>query len=434
MGKFEKIHSALRAPVARRLEEIKKADVVVGIPCFNNAETIAHVVDTASKGLREYNKNLRVVIIVSDGGSTDDTREAAREVELAPWQELIVTIYRGPGGKGSAFRLIFEAVEMLEAQACLVFDSDLRSITPKWIRFLADPILDKGYDFVAPNYARNKYDGTITNNIVYNLTRALYGKRIRQPIGGDFALRKSLAKFYSEQDVWMTDVARYGIDIWMTTMAITQGFKVCQANLGLKVHDAKDPATDLGFMFRQVVITLFRLMGQNEHVWKKVRGSQPVESFGQTDLWAEEPEAVQASLDKLISSYQTGFHLFKSTWKDLINPDSFKDLDHLARVRNPKSFLLPIESWVRILYDFAAIFHHLPDHHFKLVDLMSPLYYGRVGSFVARTQDMSSREAEALVEEQAVAFELHKDYLIERWENGERWSARVESDIAQMKR
>ena len=71
-------------------------------------------------------------------------------------------------------------------QALVVVDSDLRSIVPEWIELLAGPILKGGYDFVAPLYARYKYDGTITNTVTYPLTRALYGNRIRQPIGGDF--------------------------------------------------------------------------------------------------------------------------------------------------------------------------------------------------------------------------------------------------------
>ena len=50
-------------------------------------------------------------------------------------------------------------------------------------------------------------------------------------------------------------------------------------------------------------------------------------------------------------------------------------------------------------------------------------------SFVVRTQNMSTREAEALVEEQAEAFERHKDYLIERWDSGETWSKQVEEEI-----
>ena len=59
-----------------------------------------------------------------------------------------------------------------------------------------------GYEFVAPLYARHRYDGTITNTIVYPLTRALYGKRIRQPIGGDFGFSGDLAARFLEFEDW----------------------------------------------------------------------------------------------------------------------------------------------------------------------------------------------------------------------------------------
>lgn len=128
----------------------------------------------------------------------------------------------------------------LRARAVAVFDSDLVSIKPEWVRNVLDPVF-KGYDFVAPYYRRYKLDGTITNTIAYNLTRALYGQRIRQPIGGDFGISQRLVKHYFDQDVWETDVARFGIDVWMTTTAIVGGFKLCQARLGIKVHGEKDP-------------------------------------------------------------------------------------------------------------------------------------------------------------------------------------------------
>ena len=51
------------------------------------------------------------------------------------------------------------------------------------------PVFEQGFDYVAPYYLRHKYDGTITNSIVYPLTRTLYGHRIRQPIGGDFGFQ-----------------------------------------------------------------------------------------------------------------------------------------------------------------------------------------------------------------------------------------------------
>ena len=145
----------------------------------------------------------------------------------------------------------------LDAKACAVVDSDLRSITPEWIDLLLRPILFADFDFVAPYYHRHKYDGTITNSIVYPLTRALYGVSVRQPIGGEFGISARLLTRYLEREDWETDVARYGIDIWMTTIAIAEGFRVCQSFLGAKLHDAKDPGSDLSAMLQQVVGSVF---------------------------------------------------------------------------------------------------------------------------------------------------------------------------------
>src|SRR5207247_10004816 len=102
-----------------------------------------------------------------------------------------------------------------------------------------------------PLYARHKHDGTITNSVAYPLTRALHGLLGRQPIGAEFGLGADLARAYLEQPVWDTDVARFGIDIFMTTTAIARGARVAQAFLGAKGHDPKDPAADLGPMFTQ---------------------------------------------------------------------------------------------------------------------------------------------------------------------------------------
>ena len=51
----------------------------------------------------------------------------------------------------------------------------------------------------------------------------------------------------------------------------------------------------------------------------------------------------------------------------------------------------------------------------QLVAALVPLYFGRVGSFVIETRDLTTAEAEELVERQARAFELLKPYLVERW-------------------
>jgi glycosyltransferase involved in cell wall biosynthesis len=196
--------SALSADAERALSAIKHADIVIGIPSFNNERTIGHVVQACYAGLSKYFPQMSGVVINSDGGSTDGTREAALTASLDEKSLMLLSTplppvhrlsvpYHGIPGKGSAFRLIFEMAQRLGARACAVVDSDLRSITPVWIDLLLRPILLANYEFVAPYYQRHKYDGTITNSIVYPLTRMLYGARVRQPIGGEFGHRTACA-------------------------------------------------------------------------------------------------------------------------------------------------------------------------------------------------------------------------------------------------
>jgi glycosyltransferase involved in cell wall biosynthesis len=209
--------------VRAKIGDLGHVDVLVGIPSFNSARTIGHVVQAVEAGLSKYFPGATTLLVNSDGGSTDGTTEAVRQASLDFGSVLLhhrnggfhklVTPYHGIPGKGSAFRTIFAIARALDVRACAVVDSDLRSITPEWIELLIKPVLDEGYDYVSPYYLRHKYDGTITNMIVYPLTRALYGQRIRQPIGGDFGFSGRLASFYLGKDVWQTDVARFGIDI-----------------------------------------------------------------------------------------------------------------------------------------------------------------------------------------------------------------------------
>jgi len=306
--------TALRDDARRRIEAIGRADILVGIPSYNNAQTIGHVVRMAAQGMVKYFPDLKPVLINSDGGSPDGTREVVLSTPVPEGVEVIATEYQGLSGKGSAFRAIFEAMQLLGAKVGVVVDSDLRSITPEWIERLAGPIVEGDYDYVTPHYIRHKYDGTITNNICYPMTRMLYGVDVRQPIGGDFGFSAKLAESYLAKDVWDTDVARFGVDIWMTTTAINEGARICQARLGAKVHDVKDPALTLGPMFVQVVGTLFRLMGLYEGNWKGVRGSRPAPFYGDAVEAEPEPVAVTLSASRSGSSSPANCSMTKRSY------------------------------------------------------------------------------------------------------------------------
>ncbi len=405
-----------------RVLEVGEADILVGIPSFNNATTIGHVVRAVSAGLAKYFSGARSVIVNSDGGSSDGTPDVVARTgadfgamlisdRQSPLHKII-TSYHGIPGKGSAFRTIFEIARRLNAKACAVVDSDLRSITPEWIELLIRPVLSKDYDYVAPYYLRHKYDGTITNSIVYPLTRALYGQRIRQPIGGDFGFSGRLTKHYLDKHVWESDVARFGIDIWMTTEAIASDARVCQSFLGAKIHNPKDPAADLSAMLVQVMGAVLALMEEHQALWPNVEGSQSVDLFGfQYDVGVE---PIHVNVDRMVGIFRQGVADLEPIWRQMLAPETIEALLPL-KDRPPQEFRIADDLWARLIYDVAGSHHRgvMPREH--MLKAFLPLYLGRTASFVLETQGLTSVEAESRVEALCVAFEQQKPYLIEQW-------------------
>lgn len=405
--------TALRDDALAWIERVRSADVVVGIPSYNNAATIANVVRVAGEGLAKYLPNAQAAIVNSDGGSLDGTREVVRDTPVPKGMSVLATEYQGMPGKGSAFRAIFEIAAALGATACIVVDSDLRSITPEWINRLGGPILHQGFGYIAPLYVRHKHDGTITNNITYPMTRMLYGLDVRQPIGGDFGFSGDLARRWLAQDVWDTDVARYGIDIWMTTTAIAEGFKVGQAGLGLKIHDAKDPAASLGPMFSQVVGTLFSLMGHYADRWPNTQSVRPVPLVGEPPQG--EPEPVPVTVSTMIAKLRKGVREQIAMLQRILIPDHWSALQNLV-AQGDTAFTFPSNLWAQIVFDFALAYCLPGIEREALIAALVPLYYGRVAGMVYEAEGMDSDTFErAVVQAQAATFEKLKPELAQRW-------------------
>ena len=441
-------------------DEIKRlghADIMVGIPSFKNAATIGYVVRAAQAGLVQYFPDLRPVLVNSDAGSPDGTGRVVVETEPPDYVEQILLVrptnklsrvsltypeIDGVGGKGAALRTIFEIAAALEVQALVVVDSDLRSIIPEWIELLAGPIIKGGYDYVAPLYSRYKYDGTITNTVTYPLTRALYGNRIRQPIGGDFGVSGDLVRHYLQLDDWTDDISKFGIDIWMTTSALTGGFAVCQARLGAKVHDPKDPGADLGPMFRQVVGTILRLAATHPENWVSIHGSHDVPAYGFERII--DPPPLEVNTLRLLTEFNTGSLTLAETWRGMFAPGNADTVLVLAKEAGKlvdqararlgiagdgtsttattlemaealSAFHFPDDLWARLIYDLVIAARSSTPPIEQLVAALVPIYFGRVGSFVIENRHQTTDQAEDRVERQAREFELLKPYLVERW-------------------
>ncbi|MCK4891962.1 MAG: glycosyltransferase, partial [Candidatus Pacebacteria bacterium] len=201
--------------------QIKQADLIVGIPSYNEADNIANVVKQIDRGLVKNFNKYKAVIINVDNNSPDGTREVFLNVKTKT-PKIYISTPLGVVGKGNNFCNLFNQILKLDATAVAVIDADIKNITGDWVKWLLKPILS-GYDYSTPLYSRSEYDGSITNNICYPLIYGLLGYDIRQPIGGDFSFSPRLAKYWLKRK-WHKTTKQYGIDIFMTMNAILGGF------------------------------------------------------------------------------------------------------------------------------------------------------------------------------------------------------------------
>ncbi|MCW4009446.1 MAG: cell wall biosynthesis glycosyltransferase [Candidatus Bathyarchaeota archaeon] len=408
------LDSALSLDAQIFLHDIEKADILVGIPSYNNVLTASYVLTQVVKGLDTYFPNMKSVIFVSDGDSKDETLTSVKRIHLPSEVKLIPAIYMGVSGKGTAVRAIFEAASTLNVRSVALVDSDLRSITPEWMRLLITPTL-RGTGLVTPYYNRRKYDGTITNFLCYPVTASLYGKDIRQPIGGDFGLSIELVDDLLESPLWdNTDVSRFGIDIFETHTALAKGYKVKQARLGVKNHDAKDPSSQLASMFRQVMSSMFTCIEEYEPAWKDVHCVTQTEMFGEA-VYEDTPEAIEVCLPATVEAFRNSYDQYLPIYKSCLEEkiqNKFEQLKKLESVNVDFSS----EIWAKTVYSFIAEFHKHPTYgEDKLIDALRVLWFGRVAVFIKETLEQSREEAEEKITEEAIVFNKLKPYLLEKY-------------------
>jgi hypothetical protein len=394
---------------------------VVGVPSCNHAGTIALVLRTAQAGLGEFFGGQSSLLVAADAHSSDGTRERLRvlRTENPLLRELGSTesAPASPGGESRELRMILELAQKVGARACLVLDASLTSMGTDWVAQLLRPIIDNQFDLVVPCAARHKLDGAIGNGIVYPLARALYGKRVRQPLGGVFALSARLVERFLARGVWDIEVPALATDARAVSEAICGEFGVCQAFLGPAEHAGSGPSLDLSSILASVLGSVFDEMNRNVAFWQKVRGSEPVRGFGTPVEIAGNPPPVD--VHKMWESFRLGCRTLQEVWAAVLPPATLLALKYLAR-EEAAGAALADDLWVRIVYDFALGYRLHVMNRGHLLRALTPLYLGWLASFVREMGAAPAQDVERRVQQLSLVYEAQKPYLISRW----RWPDR----------
>ena len=378
-------------------------DIVVGICTRNCADTVGGVLKTVDCGLTQFFPSKRILIVVSDGFSTDATQEKVQEMETTT--EVVFTPQTGGLGKGNGVRTILEIARDRGASAVGLVDGDLTSIESNWIHKLTGPILD-GKDLVVPYYLRHHYDGVITNQIAYPLTNVLFGVGVRQPIGGEYGISARLLEHLLNHELFPE---KFGIDIFITLVATSEQMEIAEAVLGVKEHQSTKQYADLDKllvpMFYQVVGTLFRLINYYHDYIETVHGIRLVQRLG--EMPDKRPGAITVDQEDLLRRFKEKYGELMGQNASFLG-DLREDLDRIASLElDSYSFLLPL--WVKAVY--LAIDAFSVSEDLKILDVLRVLWQGRFLSLVRETETMSDEEAETYIRGQLVVFEEQRSML-----------------------
>jgi glucosylglycerate synthase len=412
--------------LVRQLINVGEVDILVGLPSYNNAKSIAEVVQGVELGLLRSFPRERAALVNADGGSRDGTREAVLQAQLhagdGPLKvhplrtfHRVSGRYPGEAESGNAIRMILSAADLLHAKACVVVAPDSR-LDPEAIERLVQPVYQQQCDLVLPLYRRHKYGGLLITNLIYPVTRALYGYRIREPIPPDFALSSRLATHCLVQDVWTREMRRSWAHAWIATAAFTGGFRFRQAFLGRRTHLRIPSSVGIVQAVREVVGALFWLVEKHEALWTSRSGTDESPASVSEPLLTAEQVRINRKL--LAELFRTGVVELAPILGTILSAETLNEIQKLAEA-SKTNLQYGDELWVRTAYEFAAAYHKEVMHRDHLMQALVPLYRGRIASFIEETWRASASEVETRIESLCQEFERSKPYLVERWQKKE---------------
>jgi hypothetical protein len=405
-----------------QLIDVGEVDILVGLPTHNNAKTIGPIVQAIQGGILRWFPRERAVIINADGGSRDGTPELVTGVaidDVRPASNLqalrtlhsISTKYANSPESQVAFRTILAAAELLRAKACVVISPESTNIEPEWIFKLLRPIYHDGFDLLTPTYRRHKFEGLLITNLLYPMTRALYGLRIREGYPPEFGFSGRFGSQFLAQNSWSDGAAGAGVELRFTLAAITGKYRICQSFLGEKSHIERH-ATDLVPVLRQTAGTLFSAMEPDFAVWSVVAGSQPVPTTGVDQQL--HMDQLRVNRKRLREMFTTGVAELESVFLSILSPSTLVELQTIARMGEDE-FRYPADLWVRTVYEFAASYQKAVISRDHIIQALAPLFRGRVSAFLMENQNASAEEVENNIESLCLEFERLKPYLLQLW-------------------
>lgn len=352
----------------------KKFDIIVGIPTYNEVDSISNTVRKIDRGLSKYFLKYSTLIVNMDSQSPDGTSRVFLSTKTKT-EKMLLTVNKQPRGKGANIFSLLKLSKKLGAKYIAMMDADITTITERWPKLLLDPVIKERVDFIAPIYTRNRYEGNTTNHFCFPLLYAWFGHQLNQPIGGDFAFSGNFAEYILRQQK-PKNAFLYGIDIFLSTHALGGNFRINEVYLGRKIH--KPSFSKIIPMFQQVAATMMFILPKYKDEYSISKPSAEIGDKQRIDSFIRKPEPAKIAILKKYA-FQNLQQLPMKNIQEYLG----LNLEEIKEIQKSKS-LISENEWVNILARMSKYIakHTMSDKRATdIATTISPFFFLRVLSY-----------------------------------------------------
>jgi hypothetical protein len=417
--------SLISDELLRQLIAVGQVDVIVGVPTYNNAPTVAPVIHAVHQAFGGSLHRDRTALINLDGGSVDGTPEIVAALSagssddgpsVTARQHLrtahrLRAPYHGVPGKGAGIRTLFAAADLLQARAVAVLAPDVTNVTPEWVEALARPILRGDVEFVTPAFTRHPLDAPLVTQLVRPMMRAAYGALIYEPLAVEFGCSARFAASCLAQPIWDGELGTTGIDVWLTAAAMAEEMPIGQPRLGPRTLAPGSPRPALPEIFQQVMGALLLCLELHERFWLH-RDDHAVGCLTPSLDGHASPPSVD--VDRLIEAFHRDARSLMPVVEKIVSPATLDGIGALVDM-DASRFVYPDELWVSTVYEFAASHRRAVMNRQHVVQALVPLYLGRVASFFREHAQDDPPRVDGRLEALCQAFDRARPSLVEGW-------------------
>jgi hypothetical protein len=315
----------------------------------------------------------------------------------------------------SDFINAFNAAKESEARTVLILGPGADSLNPGALRDLANSVSDSPYDIAVPHYSLPPNAGLVNSAILYPLTRALFGSRVRFPLAIDMAFSLRMAERLAGAAQRFANQSQPDAILWPVNEAAVVGLGVDEVDVGTRA--LPQPAEpNINAILSLVTGSLFADIEAKAAFWQRPRRVAPERnSFSSTS-------GIEGDVDivPMVDAFRLAFTNLQEIWSLVLAPNSLLGLKRLSVVE-PASFRMPENLWARIVFDFLVAYRLRTLNRGHLLGAIIPLYLAWVAGHINVVKSGTSSEAH--VEAVVSAFESDKQYIVSRW----RWPDRFNS-------